>query len=616
MKKLNSIIAALLMIVNAGFVTLPARAQTNKTAKNTTPTVFENPALVKKYQRLIVPESLAARLHFLASDLLEGRETGARGARLAAQYLASQYRQLGLAPPRNGGKIPAQATPESFFQPFKVYREMPHETRLEVSAGGKPVATSVFSAEKADDLSYFLSGGAKSADGALVFAGYGIADDRLSYNDLKALADRGISIDGKWVMILADEPLENAAASRLPTADKKPSSWSAQYIYKRAALLRAGRPKGILLVTDQSPRLTGTFAENAAKVSTNARRIGALSLYETSDVPQTFAVSTKFANRMLAASGKTIEALRGEIDRTLEPVVFDVADVSVKASIEASKPLETENVLAFIEGADPELKQEVVIVSAHYDHLGLDPQLAGDQIFNGAADDGSGTVATLELANAFMRAKRDGFAPRRSLLFINFAGEEKGLLGSSHYTYVAPVVPLDKTVADINLDGVGGMDANHPTKSRNYIYVASAEKLSDELLAINRQAHRLTGSSLEITDGNNRGFRSDSEGFQNQLVPFIYYSSGKTEHYHRPSDGADTIDYEHLTRVTQLIFASAWQIANQTEKISSVDRSRLKQIGYVCPPCPFDCEAEIHATGGICAVCGMTLMPKYAAKTD
>jgi len=114
-----------------------------------------------------------------------------------------------------------------------------------------------------------------------------------------------------------------------------------------------------------------------------------------------------------------------------------------------------------------------------------------------------------------------------------------------------------------------------------------------------------------MTDGNGKGFSADDQSFQNQLIPFIYYSTGRTEYHHQPGDEAETIDYEHLARVTQLIFATAWQVANQDERISGVDRSKLKLVGYICPPCPFDCDAEIYDRPGVCPICWMNLMPKY-----
>jgi hypothetical protein len=627
MKKLRRIMAALLVLTNAGIFGLSAAAQSNKptrkttsrpainkSSSKTTPTVFDNPALVKRYQQAISPDALAARLYFLASDFFEGRETGARGQRLAAQYLASQYRQMGLTP--KGSVKPVNAvSPSAYLQPFTLFRTTPQAARLEVEVKGSKIASSVFSSETNDDLSYFLSGNAKTASGGVIFAGYGIADDRLGYNDYAALSAQGISTTDKWVLVLGDEPLADAATSRLPTADRKPSSWSTQFINKRRALLKSGRPKGILVISDASPRLQGAFSANAAAASANAQRIGQMSLFESSDIPQAYAVSTKLADQMLATSGTNVETLKRQINQSLKPNVFELKDVTVNATVEKSKRLETENVLAFIEGTDPKLKDEVIIVSSHYDHLGVNPLLKGDQIFNGAADDGSGAVASLELAQALMNAQRDGFGPRRSILFINFSAEEKGTLGSSYYAYSAPVIPLKKTVANINMDGVGGIDPKHPTGSKNYIYIAADQNLSSELVGINKRVKGILGSRVELTDAP-AGFNSDNINFQNQLIPFIYYSSGFTEYYHQPGDEPETIDYEHLAQVTQLIFGTLWQIANQDARISSVDRSRLQLAGYVCPPCPFECDTEVYDRLGVCPVCGMNLKPNYSTKAD
>ncbi len=610
MNRLKNIIVAALIFAN--FSILPIQAQSSKTLRKTTPDVFANPTVTQKYQQLISPDNLAARLYFLAADSFEGRETGARGQRLAAQYLASQYRLLGLAP-KGSGKPPDRLSPTAYLQPFTVYRNTPQETRLEVSVSGNKIASSSFSAEKSDDLAYFLSGGATNVDGGVVFAGYGIGDDTLGYNDTAALAAGNISVNDKWVLIFGDETLADAATSLLPTADKKPSKWSTQFIFKRGAILKAGRPKGILVVGDASPRAAGTFAENAAKASANARRIGALSLTETSDILPTFAISTRLANQILAPSSHSVEALKQAIDQNLKPVVFDLKDVNVKTTVERSKGLETENVLALIEGSDPQLKDEVVIISAHYDHLGINSLLKGDQIFNGAADDGSGTVAALELAQAFMQAKRDGFGPRRSLLFVNFSGEEKGLLGSFYYANNEPRIPLEKTVANINMDGVGGIDPKHPTSSKNYIYISGSGNLSDELININKEIKGILKSTVELTAAPS-GFSSDNFNFQSQLIPFIYYSTGFTEHYHQTGDEAETIDYEHLARVTQLVFGTIWQVANQTARISSVDRKKLELVGYSCPPCPFECDREIYDHAGVCPICGMNLVPKYKTK--
>jgi hypothetical protein len=387
---------------------------------------------------------------------------------------------------------------------------------------------------------------------------------------------------------------------------------------KRKALLAAAggsRPAGVLQVRYKSPLRQGTFADEAALAAINTRRVGNLSLSQSIPFPPTYMISARLADQILASSGHTVEDLRRQINQTLKPVVFEMSGVSVKTTVRQESGLETENVLAFIEGSDPRLKDEVVVVTSHYDHNGLNPALKGDQIFNGAADDGSGTAASLELAQALMRAKRDGFGPRRSVLFINFSAEEKGLLGSNFYAQREPLIPLEKTVANINMDGVGGIDLKHPTGSRNYIYLVGAANLSEELIETNRRVKEATGINLELTRGPAIN-GSDHYNFQTQLIPFIYFSTGLTEHYHQPTDEPATIDYEHLARVTRLIFGTIWQVANQDSRPQSVSRDRLTLVGYACSPCPFECDGEVYGHPGECPVCGMNLEPKYSVRAE
>ncbi|HYO62517.1 MAG TPA: M28 family peptidase [Pyrinomonadaceae bacterium] len=587
----------------------PRPGDVRRSAARTTPDVFARPALVRLYQQTITPAALSSRVYFLASDFLEGRETTTRGQRLAAHYLATEYRLLGLAP-KGSAKPSDPLAPSAYFQPFAVYKRQVKETRLEVSVNGRSVASSTFSAVAQDDLSYFMTGDKSDASGGVVFAGHGIADDRLGYNDYAALASQGLSVDGKWVLILDDEPLADAATSLLPTPARGPSAWSTQFVNKRRALWNAGRPAGVLVVRDASPRFRGTFAEAAAAAAPRAQQVGFFSLSRTSLFPPTYAVSSKLADRILSPTGRTVADLRRVINQSLKPTVFDVGGVSVRATARQFDPLETENVVAFIPGSDPRLRAEVVVISSHYDHLGTDASLTGDRIYNGAADDASGVAASLELARAFVRAKAEGFGPRRSLLFVNFSGEEKGLIGSTHYAQREPLVPLEQTVAVVNMDGVGGLDPKHPTGSRNYVYVEGEKGLSEELVRLNERVRAATGSGVELTDAP-PGFNSDDRSFRAQLVPFIYYSTGLTEHYHTPRDEPHTIDYGHLARVTQLIFATVWQVANQDARPRSVNRGALRPVGYACPPCPFECDAAVYDRPGECPVCGMYLVRKY-----
>src|SRR5258705_5165870 len=314
-----------------------------------------------------------------------------------------------------------------------------------------------------------------------------------------------------------------AAASYLPAMESQTTSSATTTTPRSRQKISRSRTR-VLVVSDLSPRTKETFVERSALASLNAQRVGALGLTPTSSVLPVYAISSRLANQILASSGQTIEDLKQQIDKLLSPVVFDLnVNVKVSTTVSSFEGQKTENILAYIEGSDPKLKDEVVIVSEHYDHLGINPTLKGDQIFNGAADDGSGIVACLEMAQAFMKAKREGFGPRRSILFVNFTGEEKGLLGSTYYSR-QPVVPLDRSVADINMDGVGGIDPNHPMHSKNYIYTLGTEELSRELLDATKRINKTAGINLELTEGPR--FSPDQYSFETQLVPYIYYSTG------------------------------------------------------------------------------------------
>lgn len=601
----------LLLICGTALFILRVEAHSFAYNPKQTPDAFQDPSAVRRYQQLITPEAMASRLYFLASDLFEGRETATRGQKLAADYLASQYRRMGLTP-RGTVKRDDPFALASYFQPFKLYKRDAKRAELEVRIKGERALTSLYSQDAQDDLAYFAFGKVAASKGGVVFAGYGIKDDALGYNDFAALKDKNISVDGKWIMILADEPLRDASTSLLPTVDRKPSKWSTRIADKRMALWLSGQPAGVLVVSDAGPRAPAEgFAEAARRAALNSRGVGNISLspISVSTFPSTYFISTKLADRILSASGRTVRDLTQEINGNLKPVVFDVKGAEINSSVEPFEPLETENVLAFIEGSDPKLKDEVVVVSAHYDHLGMNPQLKGDQIYNGAADDGSGTVGTLALAESFMRAKAEGAGPRRSILFLNTSGEEKGILGSAFYTDSQPVIPLERIVADINMDGIGGEDAAHAKTNPNYLYIIGRKETSSELMEMSKRLNELTGTNLLLDDS--QYYPSDHFNFEKLFVPYIFYSTGLTEHYHQPSDEPATINYEHMARVARLSFATVWQVANADARPASVNRDQLILTGYKCRPCPLECDGLLFDAPGVCPVCEMTLYPKY-----
>jgi Zn-dependent M28 family amino/carboxypeptidase len=225
---------------------------------------------------------------------------------------------------------------------------------------------------------------------------------------------------------------------------------------------------------------------------------------------------------------------------------------------------ESENILAFIEGS--EKPEEVLVISAHYDHVGM----KNGEIYNGADDDGSGTVAVLEIAKAFQKAKKAGHGPKRSVLFLHVTGEEHGLLGSKYYAE-HPIFPMANTIADLNIDMIGRCDPENCGK--DYVYVIGSEMLSSELKKINEQANKET-VNLELNykydDPNDKDrlyYRSDHYNFAKNGVPVAFFFDGIHEDYHKPTDTPDKIDYIALQKRAQLVFATAWELANRKDRI-------------------------------------------------
>lgn len=538
----------------------------------TTPTAFDNPDLVQHYQATITPGELAAHLYFFASDFFEGRMTTQPGQKLAAQYLASQYHRMGLAPKGTAGTDDANA-PEGYFQTFDLYGQRLARASLDVMVDGEKRLSSVFSPTEYDGLMYHRFGSTEESEGSVVFAGYGIADDDLGYNDLTALQDNGIDLAGKWVLFLRDEPMDTDSTSLLPTEDGKPSPWTAQFFTKLRGIFRT-EPAGFLIVGDVGPGGIDVRQRAAQEANALAHAVGNLSLEENSpgrSFPPTYTISSELADQILAPTGRTVAEIKQGIDASLTPDVFDLPNVTLRSTLQQeSFTATTENVAAFIEGSDPALKDEVVVISSHYDHIGLETTGEGDQVNNGADDDGSGTVSTLEMADAFMQAQKDGYGPRRSILFLNVTGEEIGLFGSRYFTDTEPLVPLENIVTDLNIDMIGRYDPTHPGKDNYYVYIIGSNLISQELHDINWKLNELTGINLDLNerfnskdDPNQFYRRSDHWNFGKHNIPFIFFFTGTHEDYHGVGDEPHKIQYDRMARIVQLIFATAWQVANQ-----------------------------------------------------
>jgi Zn-dependent M28 family amino/carboxypeptidase len=249
---------------------------------------------------------------------------------------------------------------------------------------------------------------------------------------------------------------------------------------------------------------------------------------------------------------------------------ISLCEKEVEASLNVSVTDETvssENVLAFIEGSDATLKNEIVVVSAHYDHIGI----VNGEINNGADDDGSGTVSAMEIAEAFIQAKKDGNGPKRSVLILHVSGEEKGLFGSDYYTR-HPVYPLANTVCDLNIDMIGRIDEAHKDNEK-YVYLIGSDRLSMDLHNLSEAVNKQTSNlKLDYTfnaedDPNQFYYRSDHYNFAKNNIPVIFYFSGVHEDYHKPGDDPEKILYDKMCSIAQLVFSTAWELANQPERV-------------------------------------------------
>ena len=239
-----------------------------------------------------------------------------------------------------------------------------------------------------------------------------------------------------------------------------------------------------------------------------------------------------------------------------------------KRIFKSNQTIRGENVLGYIEGTD--LKEELIIITAHYDHLGKHDSL----IFNGADDDASGVAGAMEIAEAFMIAKKEGYGPRRSILIMPVSGEEKGLLGSEYYTD-NPIYPLENTIANLNIDMIGRLDDWHD--NGNYVYLIGSDRLSLELHNLNEEINaKYIGLDLDYRfndeeDPNRYYYRSDHYNFAKNNIPVIFYFNGIHEDYHRPSDTIEKLDFNKIETITKLIFLTAWELANRDERIKLRD---------------------------------------------
>jgi aminopeptidase YwaD len=473
-------------------------------------------------------EDLRAHVQVLASDAYAGRMSTEEGGRLAAEYVAASFRRSGLAPKGVGG---------TWFQPFVV--------PLPVLGEGNRLVVRLGETRRTCDLGLQWNPVSVTASGEvdadLVFAGFGIAakDARDDY--------AGLDVKGKVVLVLR----------RAPTRE----------LLRHAPLLAklnaaAERGAAALLVVNDA----GTVKEEGDALLPWNAHIGAAA--GSAKIPFAF-VSRDLAKDLLGHGGLDLGAAEAEARKSPASRALPGVGVHLKTAISETKEANARNVVGFLTGRDPEVADEVVVIGAHHDHVGLGgaSSLAGPkgqgQVHNGADDNASGTALLLELAEWFAREQN---RPRRSLLFLSFSGEELGLLGSIHYVN-EPLVPLEDTVTMVNLDMVGRCTKNNLEVGG----VGTGTRLQEIVAAANRT------HAFEIRWDAQGQAPTDSTSFFLAKVPVLWFFTGMHEDYHRPGDDADKVCYDDLARITRLTGDVVRTIAEQDARVVYTDPPKQRR---------------------------------------
>ncbi len=491
----------------------------------------------------ITKEEVATHLSILASDQLEGRETGTKGNWMAAYYIAGQFASFGI--PALKKDTAGSGLTQDYFQ--YVSFTWTRWDDLTLIVRGKEYK----------HLWDFISFPTKNRSDSLVtdevwFAGYGIESE--NYSDYE-----GWEAKDKVLLIYEGEPVNDEGVSMVTGTDSL-SDWDGNTAKK----LRLAREKGARLVLVIEDDIKAAVQKNRRFLLGPRVKLG--DEPQHTDQVNAIYISSSVAKRLMGDRLKKVVRSRDKMKQKGDSRWVKIpTKLAIKQKL-SRNTVKSANVLGYIEGSDPEKKDKLIVVTAHYDHLGK----RGQSIFNGADDNGSGTSAVIEIAEALAIAKQRGIGPKRSVLCMLVTGEEKGLLGSAYYAK-HPVFPLDSTIANVNVDMIGRIDDKHDRS--DYIYVIGADRLSTELHEINEKMNRkYTDLQLDYTynekdDPNRFYYRSDHYNFAKNGIPAIFYFSGTHDDYHRPSDTVDKIMFNKIEPIAKLIFHTVWDLANREDQI-------------------------------------------------
>lgn len=488
-----------------------------------------------KYAASITGENLKKHLAIIASDEMEGRETGTEGQRKAAAYIEDQFKQIGLKAPE---------ALEGYQQFYPLYKSSMKVANVKIGDkqlqyGGDYFVQAMHNTDNIITADKF------------VFAGYGISEAK--YDDYK-----GIDVKGKIVVFFLGEPKENNIFL-LSGNSNEYSKYTYPGILSKAKIAKEKGAIGAVVINQAMETFSTSLVDNNSNTNvyypnkTENEGIDFITM-NTKAAKEIFA---EWKADSLVALAKNYTPFTASSFKELTKL-FSLEYKKQKEIVKAS------NVLGVIEGTDK--KEEYVFLTAHYDHLGK----RNGKIYYGADDDGSGTCAVIQMAEAFAKAKAAGKGPRRTIVFMTVSGEEKGLWGSRYYSD-NPVFPLDKTTVDLNTDMVGRVDTERQTDdSLNYVYVIGHDKLSSELQPINEGVNnKNTKLTLDYKfddpkDEERIYYRSDHYNFARKGVPILFFYDGMLKaDYHKLTDTVEKINWELYAKRTKMIFLTAWDIANR-----------------------------------------------------
>lgn len=469
----------------------------------------------------ITEQSVRACVAYLAADRMQGRDTPSPELDSCAVFLATRLRAAGL---------------EAFLQPFNLLRtRLGEPSSVMLTVDGKHLVYRL----RRDFVPVHLSGSGE-VEAAVAFAGYGITAPEYGYDDYAA-----VEPEGKVVLVFTHEPQERDSSSVFDGAHATEHSTLQQKVWNA----HAHGAVGVLVVTDPNNHRLERPASEWTSSGPGADGWSSFTVEECDRTPLlVMRVGKRLAEDLLAPSGRSLSRLQAEIDSTLAPQSFVVPGVKVRmcANLEKMR-FPTQNVVAVLRGGDPKLRDEAVVIGAHYDHIGARNDTL---VFNGADDNASGTAGLVAIAEAFASL---GVPPRRSVVFVAFAGEEKGLYGSRFYV-ANPVFPLCNTVAMLNMDMIGRNDtaAVEVDGTGHFPWLRDLVEAANATVGL-----RLRYSSRKAAPA------SDATPFYWRRVAALNFTSGLHSDYHQPSDDVDKLALPHLVDVARLVFGIAWLLANE-----------------------------------------------------